>query len=72
MPTRVRRRIRDFWHYCRSGGRWHESYCPYPPPWWLARPTDKEQSKDLKEYIEMLRKELKNSLEQLNDVEKSR
>jgi len=72
MPTRLRRRLRDFWRYCQHGVWGHQLYCPYPPPWWLTRPTIKEEKEDLKEHIEMLKEELKASEEELRELDEGK
>ena len=72
MPTRLRTRLRTAGPYCKCGGWWHQPYCPYPPPWWIKRPTMQEEKEGLKEHIEMLKEELKTSEKELKELEKTR
>jgi hypothetical protein len=73
MRIGLKKRLHYFWTRHHSGnGWWHLVYCPYPPPWWLARPKIKDETKELKTQIEMLKKEIKASEEKLKKVDRTK
>lgn len=71
MPRRLRMRRHLFWPACRCGGWWHHPYGPPPYPWWVGPPTREEAKKDLEEYVEMLKEELKNAEERIKELGRS-
>jgi hypothetical protein len=69
MPMHARRR---FWEY--EYGPWRQPFgafgcCFGGPPWW--RPSRREETQALKDYIADLKEELEDAEERLKEVEKS-
>ncbi len=69
MPMHARRR---FWEY--EYGPWRQPFgafgcCFGGPPWW--RPSRREETQALKDYIADLKEELEDAEERLKEAEKS-